>query len=254
MPHLPQDKQDRAFCAHIEDLLDAAAEKYQTRFSTFLDLHQQKLARRIAAGHSVDGWMLFGGYDGAERVMLGAFPAYEQPELEAFPIVSLTITFRKEDSIGHRDLLGGMLSLGIKRETLGDILVEEGQAVCFLTEPAARIVELELNKVGRCGVKPVRGQPQILPAARHYQPCHVQISSLRLDCVVAALCSISREKAAQMIRAGLVQLDADVTQAVAFPVEQGAVLSLRGYGKFLFETIERTTRSGRLAVVFQKYV
>lgn len=254
MPFVLEDKQDRAFFAHISDLLEAAQDKCYSRFSGFLDLHQQKLAQQAAAAHPAKSWMLFGGYSDAERLMFGAFSAYETPDGAVFPIVPVTISFRAEDSLSHRDLLGAILALGIKREALGDILVDAGSAVCFLTEPAARVVEQELMKVGRCGVKTAYGQPEILPLARRYQDVFVQLSSLRLDCFTAALCNLSREKASQMLRSKLVQVDGAVTENPACQLSPGAIISLRGYGKFLFDRVERTTRSGRQAVVCKKYI
>lgn len=40
------DRQDQAFTAHILDLFTIAQQKYVTRFTGFLDMHQLALARR----------------------------------------------------------------------------------------------------------------------------------------------------------------------------------------------------------------
>ncbi len=43
------DRQDQAFTAHILDLFTIAQQKYVTRFTGFLDMHQLALARRAAS-------------------------------------------------------------------------------------------------------------------------------------------------------------------------------------------------------------
>lgn len=80
-----------------------------------------------------------------------------EPSREKFPVASLTLTFRRQDTLSHRDFLGALMALGIERETLGDILVEEGRAVLFLKEEMVSFVEQNLEKVGSTGVGIERG-------------------------------------------------------------------------------------------------
>lgn len=196
------DRQDQAFTAHIFDLFTIAQQKYVTRFTGFLDMHQLALARRAAASCAYPNHSFFGGHPGGERVMLGVFAPFEEPDEAAFPIVPLTLTFRAGDPIGHRDILGSLTGLEIRREAVGDILMGEGLAVCFATDAVAPVILHELTKVGRCGVKVREGLPETLPALHRYTDVPVNVSALRLDCVAAALLRLSREKAAQTVRSG----------------------------------------------------
>lgn len=102
------DRQDQAFTAHILDLFTIAQQKYVTRFTGFLDMHQLALGAAAAASCAYPNHSFFGGHPGGERVMLGVFAPYEEPDEAAFPIVPLTLTFRAEDPIGHRDILGSL--------------------------------------------------------------------------------------------------------------------------------------------------
>lgn len=251
---LTADRQDQAFTAHILDLFSIAQQKYVTRFTGFLDMHQLALARRAAASHAYPNHSFFGGHPGGERVMLGVFAPYEEPDEAAFPIVPLTITFRAEDSIGHRDILGSLTGLEIRREAVGDILMGEGLAVCFATEAVAPVILNELTKVGRCGVTVAEGLPAELPALHHYSDMPVNVSALRLDCVVAALLRLSRGKAAQTVRSGAVFLNGAPEQEVSHMLCEGDVLSVRGYGKFLVAEVLSETKKGRLHLLCKKYV
>lgn len=248
MPEL----QERAFAAHIEDLLCAAGRRYKTRFTGFLDLRQAAVARRLAA-HTEAGILFYGGSPDAERVMMGAFAPDEIPDAQAFPIVPVTVSFRLEDPVGHRDLLGSLLGLGLSREAVGDLLLEKGRAVCFLTPTAADLALRELQKAGKWGLRVTRGYTGELPEKK-FEKLSVNVSAFRLDCVVAALTNLSREKAQQMVRAQLVCVDGITVQEPARQIVAGNILSLRGYGKFVFDSTLRTTKKDRLVLEFRKYV
>lgn len=246
------DAQERAFAAHITDLLHAAAHRHQTRFTGFLDLRQAAIARQLASQWEF-GILLYGGYPDAERVMFGAFAPYESPQIEAFEIVSVTVSFREQDAIGHRDLLGALLNLGLARETVGDILVEKGRAVCFLTPPAANLALDELQKVGRSGVRWSRGVSGELPQ-KQFWGLQINIPSLRLDCTVAAILKLSREKAQTLVRGQQVFVNGAATQENSLQIAPGDVLSVRGHGKFVVDEILRTTKKERLVLQCRKYL
>ena len=247
-------REDRAFAAHVEDLFQRAQQKYVTCFTGFLDLHQIRLAQWVANASGYQSYSFYAGHPDGERLMLGVFAPYEPVEEAQFPIVPLTVTFRKEDTVGHRDLLGSLLGLQLKREAIGDILLSPGLAVCFISRVFAPLVLSELKKVGRVGVKVVEGAPEQLPALHHYKDLPVNVSSLRLDCVVAAVCGFSRERASTAIRAGLATVNGAAQEDVSHLLDEGDVLSVRGVGKFRFEKVLSTTKKGRLQLLCKKYV
>ena len=246
------DIKGRTFAAHIKDLLYAATKRYRTGFTGFLNLREKTEASRLAA--SVKKQVLFfGGYPDAERVMMGVFPPNEIVSSEAFPIVSVTIHFRPQDPIGHRDLLGALLGMGLSRETIGDILLEQGNGVCFLTPPAANLALETFYKAGRWGLQLERGLPEKLPE-RRFEELQIHVSSLRLDCITAALTRLSREKAQRLIESGKAAINGTEILEPAFQTAPGAVLSLRGYGKYIFDQTLRTTKKDRLVLQCRRYL
>ena len=52
--------------------------------------------------------VLFGGFEDAERKMVGFVPDYEEPQ---FPLSVLRLSFRNTKSLTHRDFLGSVLDL-----------------------------------------------------------------------------------------------------------------------------------------------
>lgn len=240
---------DKQFTAHIRDLMEHTGSR--AVFTSFLDLHQANLARSVA-GKS-DQCMFYGGFAGAQRVMFGAFAPGKDPNRDEFPIIPLTIRFRKENAPDHRDLLGAVLALGLVREAVGDILVCEDYAVCFVTNAVAPVILDELKLVGRSGVQVLEGILEHLPEQR-YGEFTLNIPSARLDAIVAAALGVSREKASAAIVSGLVKTDDVVMTKASQPVGYGTTISIRKFGKFIFEQELRTSKKGRLVVSCKKYL
>ena len=146
---------------------------------------------------------------------------------------------------GHRDYLGAILGLGIRRAWIGDILVSGSTAYVFCL-PSVEGHVLTLEKVGRCGVKTAPMALADVPAPeRKTKTVTFTVKSLRFDAAVAGLFGLSRTVAAERIRAGLASLnDAECLRPDA-PVHAGDILSLRGCGKGAVTDEGGLSRKGR---------
>ncbi len=188
-----------------------------------------------------------------------AFAAHltEHPEiLEEIPIRAIRIRGSGFRELSHRDFMGGILSLGIDRSTVGDIaVISEAEALVFALDKITPYIVSELHKIGRDGVRAevIDLSPEyVLP--RRYEAADIAVSSARLDGVVRALTGKSREAAADMIRAGLVELRYFATDNVSAEVKEGDILSIRGFGKYVIGETDGQTRSGRIKIKCRKYV
>ncbi len=222
-------------------------------FLGFLDESQQAELKRALSRRREAKSLFWGGFPEAERAMLGLFPDYMEPDPAMFPIEAVTFTYRKEDSPGHRDFLGAMMGLGVERAVVGDILIEEGRCVAFVKEEMAGYFAGELTKIGRVGVKTALGAQEPLPVGHTFREIKGVAASARLDCLTAVVCRTSREKAAQMVITGLVQLNHTETLSPSARVQEGDVLSIRGEGKFIIDRLGPFTQKGRLSVQCRKY-
>ena len=244
---------DEALKARIEDAADLSAVRKAPCFVGFLDERQADLSSKIARNLGVQGFMLWGGYEDAQRRMFAAFPKELLPDSERFPVISIYLSFRKEDSLSHRDFLGALMGLGIKREALGDILVGEGRCVLFCKEEIANFVETQLTKVGRTGVKLVPAGSFPLPEGQRVEELSFTVASNRLDCAVACFVRSSREKSRQLFSQGLVTHNYEVEKSLSAVLQEGDKVSIQGYGKFIIDQIGSETKKGRLKLAARKY-
>ena len=197
-------------------------------------------------------YCFFGGYDSAERTVLGCLPDWcEEPD---FPITAVTLRYRTCDRLSHRDFLGALMGLGLTRESVGDILVEPGRAVLFLLNEIAPYVLSQLEKVGAVGVTAESGFVSPLPQASKKVSASDTVASLRLDCVVAALCGCSRKTATEWIEDGKVSIRSVACDKVTHTVSAGDTVTVRGVGKFTVNNTDTFSRKGRIILQYSKYV
>ena len=83
-----------------------------------------------------------------------------------FPVSALGDYLPRGDKLTHRDFLGALMSLGIERETIGDILVEDGRCIVFVKSDIKDYIISQLFKIGNAGVKIRRQSPDKLPKGR----------------------------------------------------------------------------------------
>lgn len=244
------DRQRELLSAKLHDCVRAAQRR--PCYLGFLDESEAAFCRDFLSGVPA-AYMMWGGYNGAERVMAGFFPDYVEPSEDSFPLTALTLTYRAEDRLGHRDFLGAFMRLGIERSVVGDILVGEGRTVAFIRQEMSRYFIDNLQKIGRVGVKLTEGYNEPLPVIREYKDISGVVASQRLDCIAALLCRTSREKAARLITSGAVMVNHQEVLAVDRRLEEQDIISVRGHGKFILDSFGPLTGKGRLTVKCRKY-
>ncbi len=237
--------------ARLQDEI-RASQKHPCFFG-FLNEEEGAVCEELLRREPNLSFAFWGGYEEAERKLLGLFPEYMEPEYSSFPLTALTFSFREQDALSHRDFLGSFMSLGIERDTIGDILLSKGRCVTFVRRELESYFCLNIQKIGRVGVRVIPGIDGGLPIEKEYQTLSGVIASPRLDCMVAFLCRLGRDKAAKLISAGLVMRNHKEILSVSERVQEEDILSIRGYGKFLIDRLGPLTAKGRLSVQCRKY-
>ena len=231
--------EDKLLLSRAYDIIEQAERWGSPRFLGFLNEHES--AYLMANVSAKRGLTFYGGYPDAQRLMPGAGAAEED-----FPITALEFSYKPEYRLGHRDFLGALMALGIRRDTVGDILAGDGRTVIFFTDEIVPYVLSNVDKIGRVGVKADYADTSDLPAGDQARELTVTLSSLRLDAFVAAVCGLSRDKAARLIKSDMVTVDHVINNGVAFTLSEGSTVTVRKYGKFILNEILGYSRKGKL--------
>lgn len=161
-----------------------------------------------------------------------------------------------EAPLSHRDYLGALLGLGLERDTIGDIAITgDFGAVVFVLERSADFIVQNLVKVGASAVKAGRTcLPEGFRVPREFEVITDTVMSVRLDGVIRALCKISREAASSLVEKGDVTLNYAVETKTDREIKKGDVLSVKGYGKYIYDGDRGVNRRGRIRIDARKYL
>ena len=250
-----QEPEDRLLLARVLDKYEQTERRSIPASTGFLSPREQVMAVSLLNAAGVrEGYILDGGYEGAERKVLSFLPDWAEEDGEA--LAFLRARFRGADSaLTHRDILGSLMGQGVTRERIGDILISDHSADVVVAPSLAEFLLQNWDSAGRVGLEVSRiGREELTAPRVQVKEVRDTVSSLRLDAVVASAFSLSRGKAAELIAAGKVALDHVPCEKGDKPVAEGAVISVRGLGKARLTECGRVTKKGRIALTIERYV
>lgn len=193
-----------------------------------------------------------GIFEDAERRIVGIGSG----EIMDFPVRLVKITTKgKFCSLIHSDFLGAIMSLGIKRDKFGDLIIEEDTCYAAVHEEICDYLTCNLEKVRNspCEVKILDFHSREIPKQK-FQYVNMVSTSLRLDCIVSSICNISRNNSDELIKQGKVLVDYFPVTKRDFVLDVNSLIVIRGYGKLVLQEIKGSTGKGRLKVQFKKFI
>ena len=233
----------------LKDLADRSFQNGQYTFTNFLSVGEITVFKEHESELRYAHPELFGGYEGAERRMIRFGSEEELGFRQHFPIVILSVKpvmSKFADDLNHRDFLGALMNLGIKREMLGDILVTGKEACVFCKDSIAEFIIENLSRVKHTSVKISITEEMgdiFLPEKKEKI---IQVSSPRIDAVAAKAFNLSRQGILELFPAGYVQLNGIICTENAKALNAGDVVSARGHGKFEFAEQLGLSKKGKL--------
>jgi RNA-binding protein YlmH len=239
--------------AHMDDLANKATKIGFTASKFLTPAEAQIVTENFTRRHDIT-LTPDGGFEGAERIrMIFTNPdwgSYVREEL----LSALKIEHRPQDSLGHRDILGALMAVGIERETIGDILVTE-QITAFVCMPElSGYITGNIFKAGRVGIKISEIDLKELPARiEELTIISGTVASLRLDAVLSVAFRLSRSKITELIAAGRVSLNHQVCLQSSKGVGEQSLLSIRGMGRAKLLEVGGATKKGRIFIKIGLY-
>lgn len=250
--------------SRIRDLDRTAWERDVTKHTGFLTASEQSdlLAWEKELSHPER--FFAGGWPEAERRMLIWPASYEEAATGgssgslAEELIALVkaepVNVKFADALTHRDYLGALMNLGIERDQIGDILIRENTAYIFCAKALAGLIVDELTRVKHTGIRTEAVPLSECDIRPELSEMKVNVASERLDAILSAVYKVSRSKAAEAIESEKVFVDGRTASGSGQKLKEGAKVSVRGLGKFIYDGIESESRKGRLFVKIRKYI
>lgn len=241
--------EEKILLRKINDIITKSEKTYSAVYSHFLTPAEQTL---ISSVEEFKGYIDFdGGCENAERRLCRAMEN-EYCNDDGVPIKLYSVIAPSAD-FSHRDILGSLMGLGIKREMVGDIITNDGKAQFFCHNSVSEYIELNLKKVGQYNVEIRQSELSEIPEIKT-KDITVNVSSMRLDSIAAECFGLSRTKAAEFIARGAVSLNWLVCTDTSKEIKPGDKISMRGKGKAEISDISGVSRKGRLFINIKRYI
>ncbi|MGE1099951.1 RNA-binding protein [Peribacillus simplex] len=239
--------EEKDFIDQAMNWIDQVKNSYAPKLSDFLDPRQQEILTSLL-GNDPDAKLQFnGGGDFAERKRVLIYPDYYSPEPSDFNISLYDISYPKKFvTLEHRQILGTLMSLGVKREKFGDILVTEEHTQFIAAEEMDSYLTGNLEKIGNASVS-IRQLPieDIVQVKEKWEEQVTTVSSLRLDSMLSSVLNMSRQKTQALITSGKVKVNFKQTENVSEECREGDTLSIRGFGRCKIASIDGKTKKDK---------
>jgi len=249
-------KEEHPFVEKVIDWAEKVINTHQPVLTDFVDPRQLQIILNIVNSY-MDLTMFFdGGFDQAERVRVLIAPDYYVYQPKEMGLVFFRVTGEtKFESLSHRDYMGALLHLGLKREKFGDILLSETENQLVVAEEAADYVSMQLTKIAHTPIRLERiDRHMLLPPEQQYQIIHLTVSSLRLDTIVAQIYHQSRSNVTEWIMKGHVKVNWQVIERSDYNLQINDLVSVKGFGRFKFLVKEGNTKKGRIRLKIGKLI
>lgn len=246
---------DENLAVELLELATKVGKNRKYSVSEFLDPHGVNVAEIIASNFENIKFEAFGGFDNAERKCV-AFISEEYYAEPAFPVSYFQVEWDKRYySLNHRDILGAFMSMGAKRELLGDIVFIPEGAQFVATEKFEQYILSNLLKIGPADVNVTTITKENLKQKEEIvKIIKATVSKLRLDSVAAAAFGVSRSRMADEIKGLNVKLNWKEVKSASQTVHEGDVFSFRGRGRAEFFEITGNTKKGRIGIVLKRFI
>ena len=253
------EKEEQMFRKRILELATTAYHKEICMYTDFLNLNEISIFHNMINELPPIGFSIYGGYEQAERVMVcfygnltdchGDLTGTELITLKDFPIQCLSIKPTNEkfaQELDHRDFLGSIMNLSIQRNKIGDIQVQKKSAILFCNSKIAEYLIGNLERIRHTNVKVTVADTQITTLNLQYKEVSQSVPSFRLDVMIAVAFHISRSSVTSLIEGEKVFVNAKLTVSNSYILKEGDIVSVRGHGKFKFQSQGNMTKKGRI--------
>ncbi|MTB64380.1 RNA-binding protein [Streptococcus sp. zg-86] len=247
LQHFP--REEKEFIEKIIDICQQVEMTYSYRLTAFLNPKQDEIA------HSIAGYFQL-RYFTSRSLVSTEFsrgiiaPDYYRLDEQDFDMAFVELSYpRKYASLTHSQILGTLVNrLGIKRQHIGDILLEEEHTYVLLDRRFVPLLVSEVQKVARTPVEWTEVDRKSISVKHSFdaETEQILVSSLRIDKLVSTVFRIPRSRASQLIEARQVKVDYHIVEQVGKTMEEGQLISVRGFGRVRVAKLIGYSKQGKV--------
>lgn len=244
--------EDKSVKSNIKKALSILEKSFYTHreFSSFfLNPFEIRVIKDIARVNNIDIVFVSPNEDSERKIFISnPYSPYINSK-DYFAVLEFN-----HKNIAHPDVLGALMNLGLERNDIGDIYIGDGICEFAVLEKDKNFVKFNLGKIKNEGIKLEFKEDNTMKSLDiEYDDFMGFVSSLRLDNIISEIINLSRAKAKTMINRKMVKLDYQTIENPSREVKEGSLISIRSYGRFIFDEIKGLSKKGNYHIKYRKY-
>lgn len=257
-----KEKDDKMLLSQVLDKFEIAENRNKIQYTDFLDMAQYELVEKFIKKMNVYNYISYGGFEQAERKMIIIYPekfnidVVRKNLIDIIQIIRIELPADLKEKYTHRDYLGGVIKLGVKREKIGDIIVDRDGADIIIQKEISKFLQENLGGLTRFSKSKITVEniENLREVNIKKEEIDIIVSSNRLDNVIAELARCSRNKALDIINTERVFINFQNETKKTKQIKVGDIITIRGKGRFHIKDEVGQTRSGRTILKIEKNI
>ncbi|MGD9677893.1 MAG: RNA-binding protein [Vulcanibacillus sp.] len=247
-------KEERSFAARVFDWADGVSKTRVPYITNFVDPRYLEIIVNIVNTYVDLKLFSDGGHSNAERVRVLITNDYITPNYNDLGLIIYEITPENKHTVfQHKEILGAVLNLGVKRDRFGDILISENKQQFIVANDIAEYIRTALNQIGQTNVLLTEiNRDSVIAVSNQYHIISTTVSSLRVDSVISSTYNLSRSRVVEMIKKSLVKVNWQMIDQSDVRLKVGDTISIRGYGRSQLIEDQGITKKGRIKIKVRK--
>lgn len=234
----------------FNELARRADERCYVTFSDFLNMEEQSVLNNMRLNIP---FILFGGCASAERCVAAFGFGSEDFEFPISVIKAEPVSKKFADKLSHRDFLGSLMGLGIKREVIGDIIISNNTGYIFCLNSMADYICRNLCKVKHTSINCIAVDKLSAEITENFIDKEVIVSSIRIDTVIAGVYNFSRSAVKEYFLNRKVFVNSTLCENFSYILKDGDIVSVRGKGRFIFCQVRGSTKKNKNIIEIKLY-
>lgn len=257
-------EEDRLLVSKLLDKIEFAQKKNTIETTDFLDIYQKSILEKVLKSVKYSNYIIYGGYENAERTMIIIYPEKLETVFKnnyfdynnIVQIIRIVLPNEMRGKYTHRDYLGAVIKVGVKREKVGDILVSLDGADMIVSKEMLEYLNASLRELTRFSKSTFEvhkiEELNIVPV--NTEIIKIIIPSMRMDSIISEIVKTSRSKANELIDSERVFINNELITKNSKILKENDMITVRGKGKFKVKQILNSTKRGNLVLEVEKYI
>lgn len=259
-----ENDEDRLLISRLLDKIEFVEKRNTVECTDFLDLKQKSMLENILKALKYTNYRIYGGYENSERTVIIIYPekleeVFENEQYDynnIIQVIRIILPNEMRGKYNHRDYLGAVIKVGMKREKVGDILVDINGADLIVKKDTIKYLKTSLGELTRFSKSNIEEVDikQLNVTPQKVELINIIIPSMRADSIVSELIKTSRSKVIEIINSERVFVNCEIVTKNSRILKENDMITVRGKGRFKIKQILNYTKKGNIVLEVEKYI